>query len=75
MTGYTIRLRTIPFAKAMLLAGFRSDYVLSKAMGVNRTTVTRVRTGELNPGAAFVAGALTALSPLDFDDLFEIVRP
>lgn len=70
---YTIKLRTDVFMKAARLAGFRSDYALAKAMDVNRSTVARVLGGELQPGAAFIGGALTALAPMQFDDLFEIV--
>ncbi|MFT7841558.1 transcriptional regulator [Saccharothrix sp. BKS2] len=69
----TIRLRTDAFSKTMRLAGFRSDYALARSMGVNRSTVTRVLTGQLHPGPAFIGGALTALAPMQFDDLFEIV--
>ena len=69
----TIKLRTDVFAKAARLAGFRSDYALAKAMDVNRSTVARVLSGELQPGPAFIGGALTALAPMQFDDLFEIV--
>ena len=69
----TIKLRTDVFTKAARLAGFRSDYALAKAMDVNRSTVARVLSGDLQPGAAFIGGALTALAPMQFDDLFEIV--
>ncbi|MBB4966705.1 transcriptional regulator [Saccharothrix violaceirubra] len=62
------------FDKATKLAGYRSDYALSQAMDVNRSTVTRVRAGELQPGRAFIGGALVALAPMQFDDLFEVVR-
>ncbi|GAA3881805.1 hypothetical protein GCM10022243_52950 [Saccharothrix violaceirubra] len=72
--AHTIRLRGGAFTKAVQLAGFGSDYALSKAMEVNRSTVTRVRSGELQPGPAFIAGALVALSPMQFDDLFEVVH-
>ncbi|MEU4802385.1 hypothetical protein [Actinosynnema sp. NPDC023587] len=70
---HTIRLRIDTFTKAARLAGFRSDYALAKAMDVNRSTVARLVSGELQPGPAFIGGALTALTPLQFDDLFEVV--
>jgi hypothetical protein len=35
--------------------------------------VHRVRTGYLQPGPAFIGGALTALAPMGFDDLFDVV--
>lgn len=70
---HTIRLRTDIFTKATRLAGFRSDYALAKAMDVNRSTVARVVSGELQPGPAFIGGALVALAPMQFEDLFEVV--
>ncbi|XVS68101.1 transcriptional regulator [Actinosynnema sp. CA-299493] len=69
---YTIKLRTDVFRKAARLAGFRSDYALAKAMDVNRSTVARVLGGDLQPGPAFIGGAVTALAPMQFEDLFEI---
>ncbi|TQM82899.1 hypothetical protein FHX81_5310 [Saccharothrix saharensis] len=69
---YAVFLRANSFGRAMTLAGFRSDYALAKAMGLNRSTVKRVRTGELMPGPGFIAGALKALSPMAFEDLFVV---
>ncbi|MFT7839515.1 transcriptional regulator [Saccharothrix sp. BKS2] len=68
-----MRLRGEAFGKAVRLARFESDYALAEAMKVNRSTVLRVRAGSLRPGPAFIGGALTALAPMVFDDLFEIV--
>lgn len=70
---HTVQLRTEYFAKAVVLAGYSSDYALAKAMGVNRSTVFRVREGTLQPGAVFIGSALTALAPMTFEDLFEVV--
>ncbi|GAB2999418.1 hypothetical protein GCM10027184_64160 [Saccharothrix stipae] len=72
-TSYTVRLRAKSFAKAAQLAGFSSDYRLAGAMGLNRSTVKRVKSGELQPGPAFIGGALIALAPMQFEDLFEVV--
>jgi len=69
---YTIRLRTLAFVQAARRGGYTSDYALARAMGVNRSTVTRVVKGDLQPGAGFIAGALIALRA-DFPDLFEII--
>jgi hypothetical protein len=70
---YMVRLRTTKFSNAMALAGIKSNYASAKGMGVNRSTVKRVRTGELQPGSAFIAGGLVAFAPMPFDDLFEVV--
>ncbi|CCH31649.1 transcriptional regulator [Actinosynnema sp. NPDC047251] len=72
--AHTVRLRRREFANAAKLAGFRSDYALAKAMGVNRSTVARVLGGGLRPGPMFIGSALNALAPLEFGDLFEVVR-
>ena len=69
---YAVFLRTESFRRAMALAGFRSEYALSKAMGLNRSSVKRVRAGESMPGPGFIAGALKALAPMAFEDLFEV---
>ncbi|QFZ16943.1 helix-turn-helix domain-containing protein [Saccharothrix syringae] len=70
--SHTIKLRTFEFVQAARSARLHSDYALARAMGVNRSTVTRVIRGELQPGPAFIGGALTALDG-QFDDLFEVV--
>jgi hypothetical protein len=72
--GFTVHLRAGLFSRAVTLAGFESDYALAKAMEVNRSTVARVRQGELQPGPAFIGGALTALAPMQFADLFAVER-
>ncbi|MGM1061744.1 transcriptional regulator [Saccharothrix sp. Mg75] len=70
---HIITLRTDTFTKAVRLAGYRSDYALAEAMGVNRSTISRVVSGALRPGSGFIAGALAVLAPMQFDDLFEVV--
>jgi hypothetical protein len=69
---YTVTLRTEVFVVAAKVAGYRSYFALAKAMGVQRSTVKRVLDGSLHPGPAFIAGALTALPPATFEQLFRI---
>lgn len=45
---------------------------LAEAMGVNRSTVSRLRCGYA-PGPHAIAGLLTAFPDADFDDLFTVV--
>lgn len=71
---FTVRLRQDVFARVVCLAGFTSDYALAKTMQVNRSTIARVTAGDLQPGPAFIGGALTALTPMTFDDLFTVVE-
>ncbi|GAA2685795.1 MULTISPECIES: transcriptional regulator [Actinosynnema] len=70
---HTIQLRDEEFTRVSRLAGYRSDYALARAMDVNRSTVTRVLSGDLQPGPAFIGGALVALYPLRFEDMFTVV--
>jgi hypothetical protein len=49
-------------------------YAVAKAMDVHRSTAQRVMEGVLQPGGLFIGGALKALHPLDFADLFEVVE-
>ncbi|TQM80589.1 hypothetical protein FHX81_2926 [Saccharothrix saharensis] len=70
---YSVALKADQFSKAVALAGFKSSYALAKEMHVARSTVMRVRAGHMTPGPAFIGGALTALAPMSFDDLFEVV--
>ncbi|MDU0293813.1 transcriptional regulator [Saccharothrix longispora] len=69
----TVKLRVLAFTTAAREAGYRSDYALADAMHVHRSTISRVVSGHLTPGPAFIAAALTVLTPANFEDLFEIV--
>jgi hypothetical protein len=71
--AHTVRVKSGMIEKAMSLSGHRSEYSMAKAMGINRSTLARVRSGQLQPGPSFIAGALIALSPFEFSDIFEIV--
>jgi hypothetical protein len=70
----TVVLRTGPLVKHRKKSGLVDDTRLASAMRMHRTTVTRVVAGEMRPGVAFIAGALTAFPDLRFDDLFEIAQ-
>jgi hypothetical protein len=71
---YTVKVRVVTFDRYMRLAKFDSIYALADVMGVHRSTIGRVMEGRLQPGAAFIAGALTAFSPASFTELFEVVE-
>ncbi|GAA1307465.1 hypothetical protein GCM10009634_70540 [Saccharothrix xinjiangensis] len=69
---YSIRLRKEELDQARKAAGLRSDYALARAIGVIRSTVTRVFAGELQPSGAFIAGVVAVFAR--FDRYFEVVR-
>lgn len=52
--------------------GLADDGALSRAMGVNPSSVSRVTNGKQQPGPKFIAGLCVALNA-KMNDLFEIV--
>lgn len=46
----------------------------AKALGVSRTTIYRIESGETKPGVEFIARVLDAFDDLCFEDIFEIKR-
>lgn len=52
--------------------GWHSDKAAALAIGVDPTTVWRVRKGLKAPSQAFIAGLLEAAKPWDFYDLFTV---
>ncbi|WP_308199635.1 hypothetical protein [Saccharothrix sp. S26] len=47
--AHTVRVKVGMIEKAMSLSGHRSEYSMAKAMGINRSTLARVRSGNSNP--------------------------
>lgn len=66
-----IRLRGDRFDAATTEAGLTSNTQIGDALGIDRTTVSRVRRGLTAPGEAFIAAAITHLGK-PFEDLFEV---
>ncbi|MFI9010297.1 transcriptional regulator [Actinosynnema sp. NPDC053489] len=62
------------FDRYMRLAGVSSVDALAQAIRVHRSTLCQVMDGELEPDAAFIAGALVTFAPASFKELFEIVE-
>lgn len=69
-----VALRVGPLVKYRRKSGLSDDGKLAKAMRMHRITVSRVVSGEMQPGAKFIAGALTAFPDLKFEDLFEVTQ-
>jgi predicted transcriptional regulator len=51
-----------------------TDHARAMHIGVSRTTVARIQSGEIEPGGKFVAAVLWAHPDLKFEDLFEVVE-
>lgn len=69
-----IKLKTEAFKRLQKDKGFKSDTKLSSAMGINRSTLWRVKKGKCSPGKDFIAGALKALE-VTFDEIFFLSEP
>lgn len=71
-TAQRVTLRLDTFRAFAAARGHGTPSAIADAMNVHRSTVTRVLAGQQAVGADFIAGALTALAPVDFRDLFDI---
>lgn len=52
--------------------GLDLDKDLATALGVSKSTVSRIVRGEAAPGVGFIAAALQTF-PVKFEDIFEVV--
>jgi len=50
--------------------GLATDTARAERIGVDRSTYSRIRSGDIRPGERFIAGCLRAFPDLKFDDLF-----
>jgi transcriptional regulator with XRE-family HTH domain len=66
-----MRLRTRVFELAADY-GYASDRQLARAMGVEPSTVSRVRSGESGVSPEFITGARRAFPDKTLDDLFYV---
>lgn len=64
----TIRTDTLDVARRV--AGYRNIAELARAMGRDRSTVSRTLAGKLEVSADFIAGMRLAFPSLTVDDLF-----
>jgi hypothetical protein len=70
-----LRLKLSEYQKLAQPLGWDSDEKAAAAIGVDTTTVWRVRTGRTDPGQRFIAGLLAVAHTHGwaFEDLFELV--
>lgn len=67
----TVRLRLDVFAGWAARTGLSTEGEQAERIGVDRTTLSRVRRGEVAPGEKFIAAVLTATGA-KFEQFFEI---
>jgi transcriptional regulator with XRE-family HTH domain len=67
-----IRLRVDQFDQEARQLGLSTDAACAEFIGIDRSTLSRLRKGEILPGERFI-GACLAKFPASFEQLFEIV--
>ena len=68
-----VRLRNDRIDEIATARGLVTDSARAELIGVERSTYSRVRSGEIQPGNRFIAGCLLAFHDLRFEDLFEVM--
>lgn len=68
-----LRVRWDVVAALREVRGLEDDTALAQAMGVSRSSVSRVANGKQQPGPHFIAGLCLALGA-KFENLFEVVK-
>ena len=72
LTRPAILLRRHQWDRHMDAKELVTDSARADSIGVNRTTVGRIQSGEALPGETFVAAVLLAHQDLRFEDVFEV---
>lgn len=67
----TIAIRTERFEELLRERGIDSNTNAGTLIGINHSVISRLRTGEAQPGTKFIANALRTFA-VPFDELFEI---
>jgi transcriptional regulator with XRE-family HTH domain len=70
-----VTLRRKRLERAMKLHGIETDAQLAAALGMNRSTAGRLRSGEIQPGRESIPALLRAFPELTYEDLFEAPEP
>lgn len=69
----TVKLRLDEFDRLTRERGWKDDARRAEGLGVSASTISRIRSGDSNPGARFVDRCLATFGPLAYDLLFERV--
>jgi transcriptional regulator with XRE-family HTH domain len=67
-----VRLRMDRFDERARQLGLPNDSACAKYIGVNRGTLSRIRSGETTPGERFIAACLSSKFAKSFEWMFEL---
>ena len=68
-----LALRQDQLAKFRRLSGIKTDLEFAKRIGVHRSQVSRVLSGDAAPGPRFIAGVVALFGVECFQDLFTVI--
>lgn len=71
-TASVIRLRNDRFDERAQELGLASNVACAEYIGVDHSTLGRIRRGEVLPGEKFIAACLSSEFAETFEDLFEL---
>lgn len=74
MSARTVKIRLAEFDALTVQRGWRTDKERAQGLGVSQSQISRIRSGESNPGAMFVDRCLEVFGPLAYERLFERVE-
>ncbi|GAA4100734.1 hypothetical protein [Nonomuraea soli] len=68
-----VRLRTSQWDRIKRAHGYTTDEACAQKLQVARTTITRIKSGDVEPSQKFIAALLWHFQGARFEDLFEVV--
>lgn len=69
-----VKLRLDEFDAMTIERGWKNDKERASGLRVSQSLISRIRSGDANPGASFIDRCMEAFGPLAYDRLFERVR-
>ena len=73
LRGPYVRLRLDRFDERARVLDLANDSEIARKLGLDRAAISRVRSGEAQPGERFIAAAVSTLG-VSFEYLFEIAQ-
>lgn len=73
LRGPYVRLRLDRLDERAQALGLASDAEIAELVGIDKAGISRLRSGESNPGGRFIAAAVSTLG-VPFEYLFEIAQ-
>lgn len=66
-----VKLRLAEFDALTIERGWKEDKDKASNLGISASLMSRIRSGEVNPGAKFIDACISTFGPAAYDRLFE----